>query len=138
MNELTILQILRGITQQNHPALVTIRRLVQNVHLEVRQFRHRLLEHLTQILHRQLQVLLVILKDLREIVPREIVCKRIRPFQRLPALLQSLRCCVEELHFDPRQARLRLETGHLLLCLEVQVSIQFRGLLVVGVAVVVV
>lgn len=135
---LTILQILGSVTQKNDPTLIAVGRLVENIHLELGQFGHGLLKHLTQALDRHLQILLVVLEYLREIVARQVERKCVRPLQCLPALLKSLRGGVEELHLDPGQARRRLQAGHLLLGLEVKILVQFGGLLVVRIPVVVV
>lgn len=135
---LTILQILGSVTQQNDPTLIAVGRLVENIHLELGQFGHGLLKHLTQALDRHLQILLIVLENLREIVARQVECKCIRPLQRLAALLKSLRGGVKELHFNPGQTRRGLQAGHLLLGLEVKVLVQFSGLLVVRIPIVVV
>lgn len=67
--EHTVFQMLCSVTQENDSALGTVSRLVENINLKFRQFRYGLLEHLAQTLYRQLEVLLVVLKQLREIVP---------------------------------------------------------------------
>ena len=94
-------QIFRGVRQKDDSTLVAIRRLVHHVHLQVRQFRRRLLKHLAQTLDGHLQIPLVILEDLRQVVSLQIKGKGVGPFQGLPTLLQRLRGRIQELHLDP-------------------------------------
>lgn len=80
---------------------VTVADLVHHFDLEVCKLVCRLLEHLAQILHRQLKILLNVFEDLGLVVPLEVVGESVRPFEGLAALLQALRGIVDKLYFDP-------------------------------------
>lgn len=132
------LEILSRVVEQYDAPLVAVRRLVHHLDLERSQLIRRLFKHLGQVLHRHLEVLLIVFEDLCQIVTREIVGKGVRPLQRLTALLERLRRRLEKLDFDPGHARRGLQLRHLLLGLEEDILVQFGRLLVVGVSVVVV
>lgn len=70
------------------------------------------------------------------LVSRESVCKR-QNDGRETNLAQRIYCLLQELDFYPAEIRGDLNFAHLLLNLDVEVVFKLRGLLVIGIAVIV-
>jgi len=133
----SVLEVFCSIGQQDDTSLVAISCFIQDIDLQTRKIRDRFFKHFTQGLHSHFQILLVVFEDMGEVIAGEVERESVRPFQRLSTQLERLRCCLEKLNLDPGHPGLRLQARHLLLRLQVQVLVKLCGLLMIGVAIVV-
>jgi hypothetical protein len=102
----TFFQILGRVVQQDDVTLGAVCGLIHHLNLETSELVRRLLEHLrvsvilssrgkerqrqtylAQVFHGHLQILLVVLEDLRLIVARQVVGESISPLESLTTLL---------------------------------------------------
>ena len=95
------------------------------------------LKEWTQCLDCHLQIFLIILKDVCKIIPFQIKCKCVCPFESLAALLKNLGGGLEVLNLNPRQTRGWLQSRHLFLRLNIKILIQFRWVVVIIISVVI-